>query len=148
MNNRGHRIDLWGTSQHKSKTHLPPPNLCLDLWTAEPMWYNWHAKLLFSAIFVAPSAVDNFVAVAGSVVFSCVVLHCVILVGKWLSILSRWSRRTSGAWQRCRTFPEQHTGVPRLEVTVMRTNYFSRISTVTRTLTSSFWRTWDCFTAR
>ena len=148
MNNTGHRIDLWGTLQHKSKIYFPPPNLCLDLWTTDPMWCNLHAKLLFSAIFVVLRTVDIFVAVAGSVVFGYVVLHCVVLVGKWSSILSRWSRRTSGAWWRCRTFPEHHTGLPRLEVTVMQTGYFSRISTATRTLVSSFWRTCVCFAAR
>ena len=32
---------------------------------------------------------DIFVALAGSVVFGCAVLHCVVWVRKWLSILSR-----------------------------------------------------------
>ena len=44
--------------------------------------------------------------------------------------------------------PKHLTGVPRLEMTVRRTSYFSRFSSATRILASSFRRTWVCFASR
>jgi hypothetical protein len=45
-------------------------------------------------------------------------------------------------------FPRHPMGVPRLEMIVMRTSYFSRLSSATRSLASRLWMTWDYFASR
>ena len=66
----------------------------------------------------------------------------------WLIQWSASYRNINSVWWRSLSCPDHLSGVTRLEKTVMRTSYFSHISSSTWILASSFWRMWAWFAAR